>query len=110
MVAEGMAVCQPTCYIIDMSFEREALVRTRLAEVEGMEGVGGVFNSLIGLWKFVEKFDLMRNMTSEPSGRGQSVSRKAWTARQNLSNEGQLARAWDRSNLEENAGWSTVSE
>ena len=65
MVAEGMAVCQPTFYIIDMLFERNAPVRMRRAELERMEGVGGVFRGLIRLWKFVEKQNHCRSQPEE---------------------------------------------
>jgi len=56
MVAEEVACCQPIYYIIDMSFERDGLIRIGLVEVEGLEGVGEVFSGLIRLWKCVEKF------------------------------------------------------
>lgn len=37
-----------------MQFESGALIRMGVAEVEGLEGVGGVFSGLIRLWKCVE--------------------------------------------------------
>jgi hypothetical protein len=38
-----------------MQFESGALIRMGVAEVEGLEGVGGVFSGSIRLWKCVEK-------------------------------------------------------
>jgi hypothetical protein len=49
--------CQLLSLFTECAFERAGRIRMRVAEVAGLEGVGGAFSNLIRLWKCVEKFE-----------------------------------------------------
>jgi len=53
--SRGVTDCQLLFLFTDALFESRGLIRTRLEEVERLEGVSGGLIDLIRLWKCVEK-------------------------------------------------------